>query len=135
MFPSLPHSLHQKMVKNGKNGKWRLVKKCFFLRRETTFPREENFHPAFLLLFNLLLTFLGWRCPGCQYVRLIFPREYRCFCGKVVDPVYERREIPHSCGEVCGKELKTAEGNVCVHKCVELCHPGPCPPCVANIMQ
>ena len=48
-----------------------------------------------------------------------------------------------SCGDVCGKELsktknKKSDGgndNIarCVHKCVELCHPGPCPPCNANI--
>lgn len=31
--------------------------------------------------------------------------------------------MPHSCGEICGKQLD------CEHKCVLLCHPGPCPPC------
>merc|ERR1712223_1225404 len=78
----------------------------------------------------------GWRCPGCQFVRKTVPREYRCFCGKVVDPPYERgRETPHSCGEMCGKTLKTATNVQCKHKCVELCHPGPCPPCVASVLQ
>ena len=78
----------------------------------------------------------GWRCPGCQFVRKSPPREYRCFCGKVIDPAYERRETPHSCGEVCGKRLKSSNNEgVCPHKCVELCHPGPCPPCVASILQ
>ena len=84
----------------------------------------------------------GWRCPGCQFVRKATPREYRCFCGKIIDPPFDKREIPHSCGEVCGKPLKynsnnnhsTSEG-VCPHKCIELCHPGPCPPCVASILQ
>ena len=65
----------------------------------------------------------GWRCPGCQFVRKSPPREYRCFCGKVIDPAYERRETPHSCGEVCGKRLKSSNNEgVCPHKCVELCH-------------
>ena len=64
--------------------------------------------------------------------------------GKIIDPLFDKREIPYSCGEVCGKPLKynsnnnhnssTSEG-VCPHKCVELCHPGPCPPCVASILQ
>ena len=77
----------------------------------------------------------GWRCPGCQFVRKATPRDYRCFCGKVLDPVYDRRDTPHSCGETCGKPLKTSDGEKCPHKCVELCHPGPCPPCTASVRQ
>ena len=80
----------------------------------------------------------GWRCPGCQFVRKAAPREYKCFCDKLVDPTYERgRETPHSCGEICEKPLKITQPSegVCIHKCVILCHPGPCPPCVASVVQ
>jgi len=70
----------------------------------------------------------GWRCPGCQIVSTSLPREYRCFCKKVRDPEWNRNEglVPHSCGEVCQRPLGRED---CVHKCVDLCHPGPCPPC------
>ena len=88
----------------------------------------------------ILLYHFSWNVnfpiPGCQFVRKSTPREYRCFCNKVVDPAYERgRETPHSCGEMCGKPLKTTTNVQCNHKCVELCHPGPCPPCVASVLQ
>ena len=83
----------------------------------------------------------GLRCPGCQKVWKM-PKSYRCFCRKAHEPIYNRNEIPHSCGEVCGKKLykNTFEVNEkpqnrvkCPHKCVELCHPGPCPPCTATV--
>lgn len=69
-----------------------------------------------------------WRCPaGCneRYDRI--PREYRCFCRKVKEPEFNIRELPHSCGEVCNRAREQ-----CSHRCVELCHPGPCPECTAN---
>ena len=40
------------------------------------------------------------------------------------------------CGKALANAAKTEEGasvKACTHKCVELCHPGPCPPCNANI--
>ncbi|KAM9501093.1 transcriptional repressor NF-X1 isoform 1-T1 [Clarias gariepinus] len=70
----------------------------------------------------------GWRCPACQNVALKFPTSYICFCGKVTNPEYQHREIPHSCGEVCGKKRT---GGDCIHRCNILCHPGPCPQCPA----
>ncbi|KAF5899023.1 transcriptional repressor NF-X1-like, partial [Clarias magur] len=70
----------------------------------------------------------GWRCPACQNVALKFPTSYICFCGKVTNPEYQHREIPHSCGEVCGKKRT---GGDCNHRCNILCHPGPCPQCPA----
>jgi len=87
----------------------------------------------------------GLRCPGCQKVWQM-PKSYRCFCRKLLEPVYDRNEIPHSCGEVCGKELRSSDidttnkENVldykaCPHKCLELCHPGPCPPCNASVVH
>ena len=86
----------------------------------------------------------GWRCPGCQKVWQTIPKSYRCFCRKALDPAHDRRETPHSCGEVCGRALQQGvatspnenEGKMerinCPHKCLELCHPGPCPPCNAR---
>ncbi|CAG9792862.1 unnamed protein product [Diatraea saccharalis] len=72
---------------------------------------------------------IEWCCPKCRqsYSKDVIPRRYRCFCGKTDDPPYHPWLIPHTCGEVCGKFLSTAES--CKHKCLLLCHPGPCPPC------
>lgn len=74
----------------------------------------------------------GWRCPGCQVVTPTLPRDYRCFCRKMRNPEWNRNDglVPHSCGEVCQRPRAVAG---CVHKCVELCHAGPCPPCTAVI--
>ncbi|KAL5006386.1 hypothetical protein ScPMuIL_015192 [Solemya velum] len=69
----------------------------------------------------------GWRCPACQNVTQKVPSQYRCFCGKVRDPDWNRMDTPHSCGDVCSK----ARINDCPHPCSLLCHPGPCPPCSA----
>merc|ERR1719285_781898 len=38
--------------------------------------------------------------------------------------------VPHSCGELCGKQ----RGNDCPHRCAELCHPGRCPPCTSTVI-
>ncbi|KAG9347036.1 hypothetical protein JZ751_005963 [Albula glossodonta] len=50
---------------------------------------------------------------------------YYCYCGKVEDPPLDPWLLPHSCGQVCDREYKP----VCGHRCLLLCHPGPCPPC------
>ncbi|XP_030377679.1 protein shuttle craft [Scaptodrosophila lebanonensis] len=71
----------------------------------------------------------GWRCPACQNVLQDVPREYYCFCGKLKNPPLTRTELPHSCGELCCR----IEG--CAHACTLLCHPGPCPPCQANVQR
>ncbi|KAG5306175.1 NFXL1 protein, partial [Acromyrmex insinuator] len=72
-----------------------------------------------------------WACPKCrmEYDQDQIPRSYKCFCKKSVDPQYQPWIIPHSCGEACGKLLQPE----CGHKCVLLCHPGPCPPCAKMI--
>ncbi|XP_069814268.1 transcriptional repressor NF-X1 [Dendropsophus ebraccatus] len=70
----------------------------------------------------------GWRCPACQNVSSRAPSIYTCFCGKVNNPEWNRNEIPHSCGELCGKKRS---GLDCPHTCNILCHPGPCPSCPA----
>ncbi|KAI8827033.1 uncharacterized protein EV422DRAFT_23036 [Fimicolochytrium jonesii] len=65
----------------------------------------------------------GWRCPGCQTVSKTIPEEYRCFCGKCIDPPHNRFLTPHTCGQTCGRDRS------CVHPCGMQCHPGPCRPC------
>ncbi|XP_058637203.1 transcriptional repressor NF-X1 isoform X2 [Onychostoma macrolepis] len=74
----------------------------------------------------------GWRCPACQHVTLKAPNSYTCFCGKVTNPEFQRTEIPHSCGDMCGKKRS---GGECNHPCNILCHPGPCPQCPAFIIK
>ncbi|KAK3878523.1 hypothetical protein Pcinc_016866 [Petrolisthes cinctipes] len=74
----------------------------------------------------------GWRCPACQGPTPKVPNAYMCFCGKVREPEWNRRDMAHSCGEVCGRRRKI---EWCNHKCNILCHPGPCPPCTAYIKR
>ncbi|XP_072910339.1 transcriptional repressor NF-X1 [Hemitrygon akajei] len=74
----------------------------------------------------------GWRCPACQNVSVRVPNTYTCFCGKVNNPEWSRNEIPHSCGELCGKKRP---GTDCPHSCNILCHPGPCPSCPAFVTK
>ncbi|XP_017262302.1 transcriptional repressor NF-X1 [Kryptolebias marmoratus] len=74
----------------------------------------------------------GWRCPACQNVVLKHPTAYTCFCGKVTNPEWQRSEIPHSCGDMCGKKRSGAD---CNHPCNILCHPGPCPQCPAFVTR
>ncbi|XP_014862688.1 PREDICTED: transcriptional repressor NF-X1-like [Poecilia mexicana] len=74
----------------------------------------------------------GWRCPACQNVALKHPTTYFCFCGKVTNPEWQRSEIPHSCGDMCGKKRSGAD---CNHPCNILCHPGPCPSCPAFVTK
>ncbi|XP_050418942.1 transcriptional repressor NF-X1 [Patella vulgata] len=73
----------------------------------------------------------GWRCPACQNITEKVPNQYRCFCGKIRDPIYNRYDTPHSCGDVCRKSRK----GDCQHPCTLLCHPGACPPCSANVTK
>ncbi|XP_014472809.1 PREDICTED: protein shuttle craft [Dinoponera quadriceps] len=74
----------------------------------------------------------GWRCPACQNVSSVVPVDYYCFCGKMKMPEWNRRDVAHSCGETCGRNLSK---NGCVHKCTLLCHPGSCPQCVAMVTK
>lgn len=73
----------------------------------------------------------GWRCPACQNITNNVPLTYYCFCGKAREPDWNRNDCPHSCGEVCGKTRRVE----CTHKCVLLCHPGPCPQCTASVTK
>ncbi|CAK6967447.1 transcriptional repressor NF-X1 [Scomber scombrus] len=74
----------------------------------------------------------GWRCPACQNVAPKQPTSYTCFCGKVTNPEWQRSEIPHSCGDMCGKKRSGVD---CNHPCNILCHPGPCPQCPATVTK
>ncbi|KAJ8375129.1 hypothetical protein SKAU_G00057090 [Synaphobranchus kaupii] len=74
----------------------------------------------------------GWRCPACQNVASRPPNSYVCFCGKETNPEWRRNEIPHSCGEMCGKKRSGVD---CNHPCNILCHPGPCPQCPAFVTK
>ncbi|XP_055707738.1 protein shuttle craft [Phlebotomus papatasi] len=69
----------------------------------------------------------GWRCPACQNITRSVPKDYLCFCGKQKNPQYNRSDVAHSCGDVCGR------AETCPHPCTLLCHPGPCPPCQASV--
>ncbi|XP_067117921.1 NF-X1-type zinc finger protein NFXL1 [Osmerus mordax] len=70
---------------------------------------------------------LPWPCPKCrqEYPPSQTPNRYVCYCGKVQDPPPDPWLLPHSCGQVCDRALKPS----CGHRCLLLCHPGPCPPC------
>ncbi|XP_055535843.1 NF-X1-type zinc finger protein NFXL1 [Wyeomyia smithii] len=72
-----------------------------------------------------------WDCPKCrkEYEPVDIPRHYECFCGHEQNPQNHVWLIPHSCGETCRKKLVPD----CGHRCVLLCHPGPCPPCPQTI--
>lgn len=74
---------------------------------------------------------LAWGCPKCRhsYTQAEIPTRYECFCGRVADPEFDPWGIPHSCGDPCGRPLKPE----CGHRCLILCHPGPCPPCPKTV--
>ncbi|XP_050311895.1 NF-X1-type zinc finger protein NFXL1 [Anthonomus grandis grandis] len=74
---------------------------------------------------------LSWCCPKCrtEYPSDNYPARYLCFCEKRENPVYQPFVVPHSCGEICRKDLAPP----CGHKCLLLCHPGPCPPCPVTV--
>lgn len=92
------------------------------------FPSLE-FSQIFISLFR---SDNGWRCPACQNVSSVIPEDYVCFCGKMKVPEWNRRDVAHSCGETCGRNL-SKKG--CMHKCTLLCHPGSCPQCVAMVTK
>lgn len=63
-----------------------------------------------------------WQCPKCRkdYDQTSVPNAYFCFCGQKHDPEFQPWLVPHSCGEVCNKNLSPS----CGHCCLLLCHPG-----------
>ncbi|KAJ4450805.1 hypothetical protein ANN_02235 [Periplaneta americana] len=76
----------------------------------------------------------GWRCPACQNVTAKIPYEYRCFCGKVREPEWNRVDAAHTCGQMCGRS-RTDKRPDCTHRCTLLCHAGPCPPCASQVSR
>ncbi len=93
-----------------------------------------------------------WWCPGCQSTHEQIPSKYTCFCGKKINPdlskheenkPYHLRQLPHSCGQICGKSLAklntvdqiSNKTLICKHTCVIPCHPGPCQTCDALVTR
>ncbi|XP_008191258.2 NF-X1-type zinc finger protein NFXL1 [Tribolium castaneum] len=74
---------------------------------------------------------LTWGCPKCRHNYQLedIPDKYYCFCGKTTNPELQPFLVPHSCGDICGKDLVP----LCGHRCLLLCHPGPCPPCPVTV--
>uniref|UniRef100_A0A2A4K355 Protein shuttle craft n=1 Tax=Heliothis virescens TaxID=7102 RepID=A0A2A4K355_HELVI len=71
-----------------------------------------------------------WRCPACQNTNEAIPTEYRCMCGAMRAPEYQRGAAgAHTCGRACRR------ARACPHPCTLLCHPGPCPPCQATVVK
>jgi hypothetical protein len=75
----------------------------------------------------------NWRCPACQstFSPDLLPRQYRCFCGRTVNPSAKGTATPHSCGNQCSRPRKDG----CNHPCQDKCHPGPCVPCSIVVEQ
>ena len=73
---------------------------------------------------------MSWTCPKCRTSKTPsqIPQEYRCYCGKEREPQFDPWQTAHSCGSLCGRAL-----GGCGHKCLLLCHPGPCPPCAVTV--
>lgn len=67
----------------------------------------------------------NWKCPQCNYEYNEPLPKYYCYCGKQLNPEYDRDLPPHSCGDICDKK----RGAYCMHPCPERCHSGKCPPC------
>ncbi|XP_059163306.1 transcriptional repressor NF-X1-like [Physella acuta] len=64
-------------------------------------------------------------CPPCSsMVRAA------CDCGKINKSVRCSTSITFKCDEVCDKPLNCSD-----HKCVIVCHAGPCPPCDVSKTQ
>jgi NF-X1-type zinc finger protein NFXL1 len=74
---------------------------------------------------------IPWNCPKCrkEYKQSQYPSKYQCYCKKVLNPKFDPWSIPHSCNQVCEKN------KLCGHKCLTICHPGPCPPCPKMVMS
>ena len=66
-----------------------------------------------------------WRAPCCNSEVMGFPKGPTCWCAKEPFKGPSPATLPpHSCGEMCQKELPN-----CDHRCIEQCHAGACPPC------
>uniref|UniRef100_A0A8C4QJ29 Nuclear transcription factor, X-box binding-like 1 n=2 Tax=Eptatretus burgeri TaxID=7764 RepID=A0A8C4QJ29_EPTBU len=72
-----------------------------------------------------------WLCPKCRASYPEPPLRYHCFCGQVEEPKPDPWLTPHSCGQICNRTLKPS----CGHRCLLLCHPGPCPPCPVTVQS
>ncbi|KAF2842784.1 hypothetical protein M501DRAFT_925821 [Patellaria atrata CBS 101060] len=68
-----------------------------------------------------------WRCPGCNLPKDTLLKSFTCWCEKEIDPKSEPGLPPFSCGQTCSRSRVIPKK--CPHRCAELCHAGPCPPC------
>nr|CAH8854860.1 unnamed protein product [Trichobilharzia regenti] len=88
-----------------------------------------------------------WHCPSCQtdYETPFYLLFYQCFCGRTRNPEFHpaRNTVPHGCDQLCNKVKRLLSAHNlpsnsvadyrCPHRCTELCHPGPCPPCLHSV--
>lgn len=83
-----------------------------------------------------------WSCPNCRKMHSFKDLHHlKCFCGKRGNNLEGATgRLPYSCGQPC---LSTTyrhhdihaigdSAHRCSHPCPMVCHPGPCPPCVAQ---
>jgi len=68
---------------------------------------------------------MQWKCPFCRNTFTKEPKEYHCYCCRMINPKFNEYVIPHSCGNICGRRRPD-----CRHRCKDKCHPGPCDPCM-----
>ena len=90
-------------------------------------------HPYNVCMYVVIYIYIaedpaeGWRCPACQNGSPIVPTLYKCYCGKLTNPrPHSKGDLtaPHSCGDLCRRNLAKTSQSSCQHKCQLLCHPG-----------
>uniref|UniRef100_A0A1Y1M097 PHD-type domain-containing protein n=4 Tax=Photinus pyralis TaxID=7054 RepID=A0A1Y1M097_PHOPY len=96
--------------------------------KNKVFELKQSFEDAALMKKTVKII---WDCPKCRYEYdpSQIPMKYLCFCQKAENPPFQPLLVPHSCGDVCHRDLKP----LCGHKCLMLCHRGPCMPCPQNV--
>lgn len=94
--------------------------------------RLSTTRSKFIDIIQSIFTYKKKRCVYSYMFISQIPQHYTCFCKKELNPANHLWLVPHSCGELCGKPLKSQHG-LCSHRCMILCHPGPCPPCSQTI--
>lgn len=90
----------------GKAGVVLLAK--MFLRSSQTLMSVSVVRRSCLELPLVLVSLKPFLKESCSQILVVW------LSGKVTNPEYQHREIPHSCGEVCGKKRT---GGDCNHRC------------------
>lgn len=131
------HSLREKLTNQARKGTIECLVCCERVRQDHSMWACDNcYHILHLNCIKKWATSSlsnneGWRCPACQHVTREIPNEYYCYCKKLKNPECHLGELPHSCGNSCGR--LNAKRPDCTHKCTLPCHPGPCPECTVQI--